>query len=73
MSRTKNTGNTKTGTPQIRLTPEEMAPWQGEANAALSALPVPELLLEIARRQMEFDTPDDESWPTEYGAGDWNP
>lgn len=61
---------TVTGSP---LTVEEMAPWQGEANAELSALPLPELLLEIARRQIDFDTPDDLSWPTEYGSGTWNP
>lgn len=36
-------------------------------------LDVPELLLEIARRQIDFDTPDDLSWPTEYGSGIWNP
>lgn len=55
------------------LTVEEMTPWQGEANAALSALPLPQLTAEIAAWQKDFDTPDDLAWPTEYGSGTWNP
>lgn len=63
----------KNQTPEIPLTYEDMVPWLGEANAYLCTLPKKEFEAEIAKQQANFDTPNDLNWPTEYGAGTWNP
>lgn len=55
------------------LTEEEMAPFQGEANASLAALPLEQFLAEVAAWQADYNTPDDEDWPTEDGKHPFNP